>query len=169
LSKTVRINEQIRTREVRLIGPEGENLGNMPTEEALGKARELDLDLIEVVPNAVPPVAKIADYGKYQYDEKKKQKASKAKVQQVEVKSIQVKIGTGEHDLALKARKASEWLKEGHKIKIELFLFSRYKYMERSFLEERLQRVLNLISEEYKISDSVKKSPKGLTVIIEKK
>lgn len=153
---------------MRLIGAEGENFGTVPLIEALAKAREAGTDLIEIAALATPPVAKIMDYGKYQYDEKKKQKASKARVQNVEVKNIQVKIGTSEHDLTLKAKKTSEWLQEGHKIKIDLFLFGRYKYMDQKFLEERLNRVLHLIPVEYKVTDPVRKSPKGLSVIIEK-
>jgi translation initiation factor IF-3 len=164
----VRVNEGIRASEVRLIGAAGENFGVLPTGQALLKAKEVNLDLIEISPNANPPVAKIMDYGKFQYDENKKLKVAKSKLHTVEIKNIQVKIGTGEHDLALKAKKTSEWLKEGHRIKIDLFLTGRSKYMDIKFLEERLARMLRLITEAYKVSDSVKKSPKGLTLVIEK-
>lgn len=163
-----RINHQIRASELRVIGPEGENLGLISTTEALNKAREAGMDLIEISPNANPPVAKITDYGKFIYDENKKQKQSKAKAKTVEVKSLQVKIGTGEHDLALKAKKASEWLAEGNRIKIDLFLPGRTKYLDVNFLKERMERLLKLISVEFKIADSAKKSPKGLTIVIEK-
>lgn len=137
-------------------------------QEALGKAASAGLDLIELSPNAVPPVAKIMDYGKFQYAQNKKQKAAKAKVHTVEVKNIQVKIGTGEHDLELKAKKVGEWLSEGNRVKIELFLIGRSKYMEFKFLRERLERILKLIPVEYKVADPVRKGPKGLTIIIEK-
>ncbi|KND48076.1 MAG: translation initiation factor IF-3 [Parcubacteria bacterium C7867-006] len=147
---------------------DGENLGVISFKEALDKAREAGLDLIEISPKAVPPVAKIMDYGKFQYAENKKLKVAKAKAHTVEIKNIQVKVGTGEHDLELKAKKASEWLKEGNRIKIDLFLPGRTKYMDMKFLEERMARVLKLITEEYKIADPAKKSPKGLSVIIEK-
>lgn len=153
---------------MRVIGAEGENLGVITISEALAKAHEAGLDLIEISPNALPPVAKIMNYGKFQYEESKKQKAAKAKSHTVEIKSLQVKIGTGDHDLALKAKKASEWLKEGQRIKIDLFLPGRSKYMDPKFLEERLKRILILITEEYKIAEKPQKSPKGLTTIIEK-
>jgi len=153
---------------VRVIGAEGENLGVITIGEALAKAHEAGLDLIEISPNAAPPVAKIMDYGKFQYEESKKQKAAKAKSHTVEIKNLQVKIGTGDHDLALKAKKASEWLKEGQRIKIDLFLPGRSKYMDPKFLEERLKRILVLITEEYKIAERPQKSPKGMTTIIEK-
>jgi len=131
-------------------------------------AKEANLDLIEISPTANPPVAKIADYGKFLYEANKKAKQSKTKAHVVEVKTVQVKIGTGEHDLALKARKVSEWITDGDRVKIDLFLPGRSKYMEESFLRERMDRVLKLITVPYKIADPAKKSPKGMTVIIEK-
>lgn len=164
-----RINHQIKALELRVIGPEGENFGVMKTEEALRKAQEFVTDLIEISPNAVPPVAKMMDYGKFQYAENKKQKASRAKSHTSEVKEVQIKIGTGEHDLELKASKVSEWLKEGHRIKIDLFLPGRAKYMDIKFLNERIERILKFVVEPYKIADTAKKSPKGISMIIEKK
>jgi translation initiation factor IF-3 len=164
----IRINEAIRSPELRVISENGDALGVISTREALEKAKELGLDLIEISPNAAPPVAKIMDFGKYQYDENKKLKAQKARAQSVETKSMQVKVATGDNDLMLKAKKASEWLAEGHRIKIDLFLSGRMKYMKEDFLRERLDRVLVLISTPYKVADSIKKSPKGLTMVIEK-
>jgi translation initiation factor IF-3 len=168
LKERVRINSQIRSREVRVIGPEGENLGVMSPEDATVQAQKLGLDLIEISPNAKPPIAKITDYGKFQYELKKKEKEAKAKAHITETKSIQVKVGTSENDLLIKAKNASKWLKEGHRIKVELYVRGRAKYMEQSFLKSRLDRVLQLITEEYKIAEEPKKSPKGLTMIIEK-
>lgn len=165
---TTRINHQIKAKELRIIGPEGENFGILSLSDALQKAQELGFDLIEISPNAVPPIAKIMDYGKYQYNENKKQKAAKAKAHTAEVKTLQIKIGTGESDLALKAKKASEWLKEGHRIKMDLFLPGRAKYLNEAFLKERIERFLKLIPENYKIAEPPKKSPKGMTAIIEK-
>src|SRR5204862_6045294 len=117
---------------------------------------------------ANPPIAKVMDYGKFQYAENKKQKAAKAKIHNVETKALQITIGTGDHDLLLKAKKADEWLKEGHRIKIDLFLRGRAKYMDQAFLKERLERILKLIPGEFRVAEAPKKSPKGLTVVIEK-
>jgi translation initiation factor IF-3 len=153
---------------VRVIGPEGENYGVISISEALSKANEMGLDLIEISPNAQPPVAKITDYGKFSYEENKKQKAQKAKAHVIEIKTLQVKIGTGEHDLELKAKKASEWLKEGHRIKIDLFLPGRSKYMDPKFLQERLERLFTFITEEFKVAEKPTRSPKGLSTIIER-
>jgi translation initiation factor IF-3 len=163
----IRINQRITARELRVIGPEGENFGVLSLEEALKKAEELSLDLIEISPNAVPPVAKIADFGRYTYEEAKKSKSSK-KSHSMEVKTVQVKLGTGDHDLALKAKKTSEWLSEGNRVKVDLFLPGRAKYLDEKFLKERLERMLKLVSVEYKIADPAKKSPKGMTAIIER-
>jgi len=168
LAQKHRINNFIRAEEIRLIGKEGENLGVTTTRDALRKAEEFGLDLVEISPNAVPPIAKIIDYGKFLYAENKKQKVIKAKTHTVEIKSLQIKVGTGDHDLNLKARKASEWLKEGHRVKIDLFLPGRTKYMNEAFLKERMDRVFKLIPEEFKVAEEPKKSPKGLTAVVER-
>jgi translation initiation factor IF-3 len=165
---TTRINHQIRAKELRIIGTQGENHGVLSLKEALELAQEAGLDLIEISPTAVPPIAKIMDYGKFQYDQKKKQKSSKVHAKIGEVKSIQVKMGTGEHDLALKAKKASAWLKDGHRVKAELFLRGRERYMDEKLLRGRLERIINLITGEFKIAQPIKKIPKGLMMIIER-
>ncbi len=164
----VRINHQIRAPQIRVITDDGQNLGIMTPSDALKKAEEIGLDLIEISPNAVPPIAKIMDYGKFQYTEKKKLKDSKSKIQNIEIKSVQVKIATDEHDLIMKAEKASEWLKEGHRVKILLFLSGRGKFLDKNFLNERLERILKLITEEYKIAETPQRGPKGITITIEK-
>ncbi len=163
-----RINNQIRAKELRVIDSENQNLGILSIKDALEMAQARGMDLIEISPNAIPPVGKIMDFGKYQYEINKKMKKAKAGAKATETKSIQVKIGTGDHDLELKAKTASKWLKEGHRIKIELFLSGRAKFMDEKFLKERMDRLLHLITEEYKISDPYKRGPKGLITTIEK-
>ncbi len=145
----------------------GENLGVLTVEDALAAANERKLDLIEISPKAKPPVAKIMDYGKYRYETGRKAREVKAKSHITETKNIQVKIGTGEHDQQLKAKRIAEWLHEGHRVKVDLFLWGRYKYMEPAFLKERLERFLKIIPAEYKVADEIKKSPKGFTTTIE--
>jgi len=164
-----RINNQIRASELRVLDSENKNLGVLSIKGALELAQNQGLDLIEIGPNAVPPLAKIMDFGKYKYEVNKKLKKQKSGGKRTETKGIQIKIGTGDHDLELKAKTASKWLKEGHRVKVELFLAGRAKYMDEKFLKERLDRVLHLITEDYKISDAYKRGPKGLTAIIEKK
>ncbi len=153
---------------MRVIGPEGDNIGVFPLEEALKQADMQGLDLIEIGPNAIPPIVKIMEFGKYQYELAKKQKKMKAGSKPTETKAIQVKPGTGDDALELKARTASKWLKEGHRIKVELFLPGRSKYINEEFLKGRLQKVLDLISEPYKVAEELKRNPKGYLVTIER-
>lgn len=163
-----RMNEGIRAPEVRVIGPNAENFGILPTRDALAKAHEFGLDLIEVSPNAQPPVCKITDYGKFKYEQKKKDKEVKSKAHVTETKITQVKIGTSERDMQIKASKAAAWLKEGHRVKVDLFLWGRYKYMEFEFLKERLERFLAVIPEGYKVAEPIQKGPKGLSITLER-
>jgi translation initiation factor IF-3 len=163
-----RINKQIRAGELRVIDADGENRGIMSLTDALALAEAEGVDLIETGPNAQPPIAKLMEWGKYQYEQKKKLQKARSGAKPSETKSIQIKIGTGDHDLELKAKTASKWLKEGHRIKVELFLRGRAKGMEETFLKERLDRVLHFITEHYKIAEPHKRSPKGLSIVIER-
>lgn len=163
----IRINEAIRADEVRVIGPNGENVGVLSLDDAIERAMAAGMDLIEVSARANPPVARIADYGKYKYELKKKERDIKQNARVVETKVVQVKIGTSEGDAKRKASNIAEWLQEGHRAKIDLFLWGRYKYMEESFLRERLDQFLAIIPESYKIAEPVERSPKGFSVVIE--
>ncbi|MDP3989347.1 MAG: translation initiation factor IF-3 [bacterium] len=164
---SARINETIRALELRVVDEEEGNLGVMSTKDALAKAKLKGLDLIEISPNAEPPIAKIGNYGKWLYEQKKKKRESRGSGS-TETKSVQVKIGTGDHDLELKAKRAAGFLKEGHRVKIELFLQGRSKYLGRDFHGERLDRILRLIAEPYKIATPLMKSHKGISVILER-
>ncbi len=153
---------------MRVIDETGANLGVLSLSEALNKAIELGSDLIEVSAAANPPVAKIMDYGKFQYLENKKQKQARANAHQTETKSLQVKIGTGDHDLEIKAIKASTFLSEGHRVKLELYLRGRAKYFDQEFLRGRLDRLLKFITVSYRIASGPERGPKGLSIIIER-
>jgi translation initiation factor IF-3 len=163
-----RINREITARELRVIGAAGENLGVLSTAEALKVAQEAGLDLIEISPNAVPPVAKVMDYGKFQYELKKRESVARSKAKVSETKEVQIKVGTGENDMRLKARKAAEWLAEGHRVRAELFLKGRYKGMEEAFLKTRLEKFIMLIPYAYRIAEPVARSPKGFAGILER-
>ncbi len=167
MPNSVRINEAIRVPEVRLIGIDEENVGVVSISEALKRAEDAGTDLIEISPKANPPVAKIMDYGKFVYEQKKKQKEIKTNSSATETKVAQVKMGTGEDDRNRKARSIAKWLSEGHRVKIDLFLPGRYKYMEFAFLKSKLEAFLAIIPESFKIADEIKKSPKGLSVTVE--
>ncbi|HRI67298.1 MAG TPA: translation initiation factor IF-3 [Polyangium sp.] len=113
----IRINQRIRVPEIRVIGEAGEMLGIMPTHEALRRAQERGLDLVEVNPKADPPVCKILDFGKYKYDEKKKAREQKRKQSVVEIKEIKLRPKTDDHDLQFKTRAAIRFIEAGHKVK----------------------------------------------------
>ncbi|HUY62556.1 MAG TPA: translation initiation factor IF-3 [Candidatus Paceibacterota bacterium] len=164
----IRINQEIRARELRVIGSQGENLGVLTVADALAAAQAAGLDLIEISPTANPPVARIADYGKFEYERSKKEKAVKAKAKVSETKEVQIKVGTGEHDMALKARKAAEWLAEGHRVRAELFLKGRYKGMDEAFLKDRLEKFLTRIPYAFKVAEPITRSPKGFAGVIER-
>jgi len=164
----LRINNEIRAQEMRVITATGENLGVLSLDAALAAAKTAGLDLIEISPSAVPPIAKIMDYGKFEYERSKKEKVAKAKVKISETKEVQIKVGTGENDMVLKAKKAAEWLQEGHRVRAELFLKGRYKGMEEAFLKERLEKFLKCIPYAYKVAEPVARSPKGFAGVIER-
>lgn len=164
----IRINQEIRAKELRVIGAQGENLGVLALGDALQAAKDTGLDLIEFSPSATPPVAKIMDYGKFQYEQSKKGKEIKAKAKSTETKSVQIKMNTGEHDMLLKAKRSAEWLEEGHRVKVELFLKGRHKYMDQVFLKSRLEKFLLLIPYSFRIADDMKPNPKGLALVIER-
>ena len=114
------INEEIRDREVRLIGADGEQLGIMPSKEALRLAREAELDLVKVAPMAKPPVCKIIDYGKYRYEMARKEKEAKKKQKSIEVKEIRLSPNIDVNDLNTKTVNARKCLEKGNKVKITL-------------------------------------------------
>ncbi|MGO9394249.1 MAG: translation initiation factor IF-3, partial [Desulfobaccales bacterium] len=116
----VRINEQIRVPDVRLIGPEGEQIGVMPTKEALAQAQEAHLDLVEVAPQAVPPVCRIMDYGKFKYQQSKKLQEARRRQTIIQVKEIKVRPKIEEHDMGFKLKNSRKFLTEGDKVKISV-------------------------------------------------
>jgi len=108
----------IRVREVRVIDEEGEQLGVLQTYDALRLAREKNLDLVEVAPNAVPPVCRLLDFGKFQYERQKKEREARKSQKVIEVKEVRLRPRTGEHDLDVKVRQTIVFLGEGSKVKV---------------------------------------------------
>jgi len=119
-NKGMRVNEQIRVREVRLIDDEGNQKGIVPTLEALKMAKERDLDLVEVSPNANPPVCKILDFGKYRFEQEKKLRDSKKNQKVLKLKEIRMQPKIGSGDLDTKAKHVQEFLNEGDKVKVTI-------------------------------------------------
>ncbi len=139
----VRVNEQIRAPRVLVIGPDGNNLGVMSVREAMAIAEEHGLDVVEVSPNANPPVVRIMDYGKYMYELKKKQKK---KDRTPEMKEIELTPTIGEHDLNVKLKKAREFLEKGHKVKIEIRMRGR-QMLHVDITKQLAERVIALLDD----------------------
>jgi translation initiation factor IF-3 len=125
ISRPVRTNERIRVREVRLIDDEGNQLGIVPTRQALEIARERGLDLVEVAPNAMPPVCRLMDYGKYRYEESRKLRESRKNQKTTDLKEVRLKPKIDDHDLATKSRQALKFLEDGDKVKLTVVFRGR--------------------------------------------
>ncbi len=135
-----RINREIQAPQVRLIGPNREHIGIVSLQEALEQARKANLDLVEISPNADPPVVRIVDYGKFIYEQTKKEREARRSQKLVEVKEIRLRPKTDDHDRAIKVRDARRWLEEGMKVKVRV----RFRGREITYPElamEQLQEV----------------------------
>lgn len=140
LPKSNRLNEEITTQQVRLLGPEGEQLGVVAIRDALAQAEEAELDLVEIAPTASPPVCRIMDYGKFKYQEAKRQHEAKLKQKQVQVKEIKLRPGTDENDYQIKMRNMVRFLGEGDKVKVTLRFRGR-ELSHQEFGMRQLERV----------------------------
>ena len=121
------MNEKIRAREIRVVGEDGEQFGILSVNEALALAAEKNLDLVEISPNATPPVCKIMDYGKFKYEKTKKEKENKKKQKNVVIKEIRIKPHIDEHDKETKISQIKKFIEKEYKVKISLRLSGREK------------------------------------------
>ena len=163
------INRQIRAREVRVVDETGKQLGVISLDEALRKAEERNLDLIQVTEKVEPPVCKITDYGKYLYQEKKKEKQIIKKQKGGELKGIRLRFNISQHDLETRARQAEKFLKEGNKVRIEMILRGREKALG-NFAKEKINKFLEILQAiiPYKVERELKREPRGFSMIIAK-
>lgn len=153
--RDLRINQGIRAREVRLIGADGEQLGIVPFREALQMAEEKGLDLVEVAPQARPVVCRIMDYGRYKYEQSKREKESRKKQHVVSLKEVKMRPNIEEHDFHVKARNAMRFLKGGDKVKATLM------FRGREIVHPHLgQQLLLKLAQEVKDMATVERQPK---------
>jgi translation initiation factor IF-3 len=150
-----RINDRIRAREVRLVDPDGVQLGIKPLPEALAIAKELDLDLVEVAPMANPPVARIMDFGKFKFDEAQRAKESRRKTVHVGIKEMKYRPKIGPGDFDTKTRQVEKFLNEGHKVKITIMFRGREVYHP-----EHGKRILDRIAEKMEGIAKIEAEPK---------
>ncbi|HUX46434.1 MAG TPA: translation initiation factor IF-3 [Desulfosporosinus sp.] len=125
MSKDLRLNDEIRVRDVRLVGEEGEQLGIMAARDALSIAVEKSLDLVEIAPTAKPPVCKLMDYGKYKYEQAKRDKEARKKQKNMEIKEVKLRPNIEDHDFETKARNAQRFLLDGDKVKVTIMFRGR--------------------------------------------
>ena len=140
------MNERIRAREIRVVDVDGTQLGVMTPPEAIERAADQGLDLVEVAPNAQPPVCRIMDYGKYKYEQKKKKGAGKAKAHAATMKEVKVRPRTDEHDLDFKLRNARKFLTEGDKVKVTL-MFRGREIVHKELGHDQLKRVQEMLGD----------------------
>uniref|UniRef100_A0A8J4HBK9 Translation initiation factor IF-3 n=1 Tax=Acidicaldus sp. TaxID=1872105 RepID=A0A8J4HBK9_9PROT len=150
-----RVNEEIRVPQVRLIDQDGEMLGVLSTREALARAFAVGLDLLEISPNAEPPVAKILDYGKYKYEIQKKKNEAKKKQKVIEIKEIKVRPNIDENDYQVKLRAMKSFIEEGDKVKVTL----RFRGREMAHQEIGI-RVLERIRADMDAATKVEQMPR---------
>ena len=165
ISKDFSINEEIREKEVRLIGNDGAQLGVVSGNEARRLAEESDLDLVIISPNAKPPVCKIMDYGKFVYEQSKKEKEAKKKQKVVNIKEIRVSLTIEEHDIDIKAKNARKFLLDGDKVKITV----RFRGREME-LGHMGQRILDMFASKLEdvclIEKNVKREGRNMTMVL---
>jgi len=149
----IRVNDRIRAPRVRVVTAKGDQLGVMPTREALSRAKEIGLDLVEVAPNADPPVCRLIDYGKYKYMQAKLQKSNKAK--SVRMKEIKLRIGTDVNDYNVKMGRTEQFLDHGHKVRFQL----RFRGRENAHQQLGLEMMAKVV-EDMKTMGKVDQPPK---------
>ena len=166
--ESLRINEEIRIREVRVTGAAGEQLGIMPTIEALRMAEEQHLDLVEVAPNARPPVCRIMDFGKFRYEQQKREKEAKKKQKTISIKEVKLRPNIDEHDFNVKLKNALRFVEEGNKVKVTIMFRGRelsHPELGRVVLDRVSERMGDLVS----IERGAKLEGKNMTMILSPK
>lgn len=163
MTNQYRINEQIRVREIRLVGDDGSTV--LPTRQALDMARQKGIDLVEISPNAQPPVCRLIDYSKFLYQQKKRQKEMKAKQVKIEVKEIRFGPQTGENDYNFKLKHAKEFLEEGNKVRAFVFFRGR-SILFKEQGEVLLLRFANDLEEYGKVEQLPKLEGKKMAIFI---
>ncbi|MBU2025141.1 MAG: translation initiation factor IF-3 [Patescibacteria group bacterium] len=161
----MRVNDEIRLPQVRLIDETGKQIGVIGNMEALDMARERGLDLVEIVPSARPPVVKIMDYGKYQYNKKKQERKNRVKSRGSETKGVRIGIKTDTHDLEVKKNRILKFLKKEYKVSVEVTLKGREK-MFRDKAREVLMSFIKNLGAPVAFDQEIKSTPNGFQTVI---
>jgi translation initiation factor IF-3 len=168
ISKSIRINEEIRANELRVIGSDGEQLGIMSRSDALKAAEEAGVDLVEISPNAAPPVAKIVDWGKYQYQKMKELQKSKKNSKPSELKQMRFGLKIGAGDLEIKLRKIRGFLAAGHKVRIQIFYRGR-EMAHKELGYELIDKIVALLEDEAILEQKPQMAGRNLSIVVRSK
>jgi len=141
IQQFIRVNHKIRAREVRVIGADGQQLGVLPTSQALAAAQQSGLDLVEIAPNATPPVCKIVEYGKYKYEQEKRERESRKHQHAGKMKEIKLRLNIDAHDYQTKLNHMREFLAENMKVKVSVFFRGR-ENAHPEYGQQLMQRVI---------------------------
>ena len=163
--KYTRVNQQIRVPKIRVIGADGSQLGVLDTRQAFFMAQEQGLDLVEIVPDANPPVCKIIDFGKYKYELSKREKEGKKKQHSIQLKEIRLRPNIEKHDLETKIRQARDFLTDKHKVKFTL-MFKGREMAHQEFGESIIKEIEAAISDVGKIEGRPKMEGKNLIMFV---
>lgn len=167
IAQKPRINNQIKAPKVRLIDDKGENVGIVDLTTALQMAYDKDLDLVEIAPTAVPPVVRIIDVGKLLYQQEKQLKKQKAKQKSSELKVVKIGLSISDHDADIKIKQLGEFLAEGNKVKVDMFLRGRER-ANKAFARQKFDAFLQKITFDHTIEQPTKALPTGFYIIIGK-
>lgn len=163
--KELRANEEIRCREVRLIDVSGEQLGVMHPKEAMKHAHERGLDLVEIAPGAKPPVCRIMDYGKFKYEQSKKEREAKKNQKVISIKEVKLRPNIEDHDFHTKVRNAEKFLKEGNKVKVTI-MFRGREITHAENGRELCERVANEVKGVAKVEKAPKVEGRNMTMML---
>ncbi|NLZ54674.1 MAG: translation initiation factor IF-3 [Thermoanaerobacteraceae bacterium] len=165
MSKDLRINEEIKAKEVRLVDEDGEQLGIVPPKEALRIAMEKGLDLVEVAPNAKPPVCRIMDYGKYKYEQSKKEREARKNQRIINIKEVKLRPNIEDNDFMTKARNAIKFLENGDKVKVTI-MFRGREITHSELGKELCLRLADLVKDIAKIEKEPKVEGRNMTMVL---
>jgi len=165
INKQLRVNERIRVREVRLVDEEGHQAGVVQTRDALQRARDNGMDLIEVAPNAVPPVCRIMDYGKFKYEQAKREKEAHKRSKQAELALIRVRPNIDDHDINVKLKNARRFLEDGDKVRVFVVFRSR-EFTHPEFGRKLLGRFVEELAETANVEKPIGMEGRQMTLVL---
>jgi translation initiation factor IF-3 len=170
ISRPLRVNDRIRVREVRVIDEEGNQLGVMLTRDALERARELGLDLVEVAPNATPPVCRLMDFGRYKYDQSRREREARKNQKTQDIKEVRITgILIDQHDLETKARDVKRLLKEGNKVRVSVIFRGARQMSHPEIGDQLMRKMVEMLAEDATIDSPARQEGRIISMLVSPK